>query len=108
MLNLLIVWVLLFVGLVSLAVDKRRGTGALALAYFFGLSVIHVPGVLAYLDPAMNWGAAEATKIGFEMTLAGMAAFIAGVGAARILARHADNEVSPQGVIAARSDLLDR
>src|SRR5262249_44462307 len=44
------------------------------------------PGVLAYLDPNIFfWNKAEATKIGFDVTLIGMSAFIVGAMAARIL-----------------------
>jgi hypothetical protein len=85
MTNLLFIWVSLLVGLLLLAIDKRRMAGALTLAYFLSLSLIHVPGVLAYLNPNFNLVGAKATKIGFEITLFGMAAFIGGAVAARIL-----------------------
>jgi hypothetical protein len=85
MLNDLLIWGALLVGLVVLVIDKRRGYGALTLAYFLDLSLGHVPGVLAYLDPNIFSDAAEATKIGFDVTLIGMTAFIVGAMAARIL-----------------------
>jgi hypothetical protein len=86
MLNDLLIWGALLVGLVFLVVDKRRRTGALTLAYFLDLSLGHVPGVLAYLDPNfLDEG--TATKIGFNATLIGMSAFIVGAMAARILPR---------------------
>src|SRR5262249_2393740 len=87
MLNDLLVWGALLVGLVFLVVDRRRGYGALTLAYFLILSVGHIPGVLAYLDPNIFSDRAEATKIGFDVTLIGMTAFIVGAMAARILRR---------------------
>ena len=87
MLNDLLIWGALLVGLVFLVVDKRRGYGALTLAYFLALSIGHVPGVLAYLDPNIFSDGAEATKIGFDVTLIGMTAFIVGAMAARILRR---------------------
>jgi hypothetical protein len=87
MLNDLLIWGALLVGLVFLVVDKRRGIGALTLAYFLGLSLGHVPGLLAYLDPDRIGEAAEATKVGFDVTLIGMTAFIVGAMAARILPR---------------------
>jgi hypothetical protein len=87
MLNDLLIWGALLVGLAFLVVDKRRGYGALTLAYFLTLSLGHVPGVLAYLDPNIFWDTAEATKIGFDVTLIGMTAFIVGALAARILRR---------------------
>jgi hypothetical protein len=86
MLNDLLIWGALLVGLVFLVVDKRRGHGALTLAYFLALSLGHVPGILAYLNPNFP-GDAEATKIGLDVTLIGMSAFIVGAMAARILPR---------------------
>jgi hypothetical protein len=108
MMNQLLVWGALFVALVALAIDKRRRVGALALAYFFGISLIHVPGALAYLSPGVNWGNAEATKVGFEVTLVGMAAFVAGVAAARVASRRQDRELLLQHIAVAKSGLLDR
>ena len=85
MLNELLIWGALLVGLVFLVVDKRRGIGALTLAYFLILSLGHVPGLLVYLDPNIFWVNFEATKVGFDVTLIGMTAFIVGAMAARIL-----------------------
>jgi hypothetical protein len=86
MLNDLLIWAALLVGLAILVVDKRRGCGALTLAYFLALSVGHVPGLLAYLDPeTIPAGAEEPTKIGFDVTLIGMTTFVVGAIAARIL-----------------------
>jgi hypothetical protein len=87
MLNDLLTWGALLVGLTFLVVDKRRGYGALTLAYFLDLSLGHVPGVLAYLDANGFGHYPEATKIGFDVTLIGMSAFIVGAMAARILPR---------------------
>jgi hypothetical protein len=87
-LNYLLIWGALLVGLAFLAVDKRRGNGALTLAYFLVLSVGHVPGLLPYLDAHVPiWGDFETTKVGFDVTLIGMTAFIVGAMAARILRR---------------------
>jgi hypothetical protein len=85
MLNDLLIWAALLAGLAFLVVDRRRGAGALVLAYFLILSLGHVPGVLVYLNPNMFWVNFEATKIGFDVTLIGMTAFIAGAIAARIM-----------------------
>ena len=84
MLNELLIWAALLVGVVFLAVDRRRGIGALAVAYFLSLSLGHIPGLLVYLNPNMT---AEATKVGSDVTLIGMTAFIVGTLAARILQR---------------------
>jgi hypothetical protein len=85
MLNDLLIWGALLVGLVFLVVDKRRGYGALTLAYFLALSIGHVPGALAYLDQTIISDFAEPTEIGFDVTLIGMTALIAGAIAARVL-----------------------
>ncbi len=87
MLSLLFIWAALFIGLILFAIDKYRMEGALTLAYFLSFSVIHVPGVLAYLNPDYVWGGVEPTKVGFEVTLIGMASFICGAIAARVIAR---------------------
>jgi hypothetical protein len=85
MLDDLAIWGALVAGLIFLVLDKRRGVGALVLAYFMNLSLGHVPGVLVYLYPNSLWVNVEATKIGFDVTLIGMAAFIAGAIAARMM-----------------------
>jgi len=85
MLNELLTWGALLAGLAFLALDQRRGYGALTLAYFLDLSLGHVPGILAYLDPNTFASFPEETKIGFDVTMIGMSAFIVGAMAARIL-----------------------
>jgi hypothetical protein len=101
MLNDLLIWVALLVGLVFLVMDKRRRAGALTLTYFLALSLGHVPGLLAYLDPDLL-SDSEPTKVGFNVTLIGMTAFIAGATAARILPQRTtslkahQHTVSPQ------------
>jgi hypothetical protein len=87
MLNELLIWPALVVGLVFLAIDRKRGIGALTLAYFLALSLGHSPGLLSYLNSDVAWGAFEATKVGIDVTLIGMTAFIVGAMAARILPR---------------------
>ena len=49
MTDLLILWIGLLVALLALAVGPPGRGGALILAYFLDLSLIHVPGVLALL-----------------------------------------------------------
>jgi hypothetical protein len=87
MLHDFLIWGVLLVGLVLLVVDKRSRIGALTLTYFLGLSLGHVPGVLCYLDPDIFEADSEVTKVGFDVTLVGMTAFIAGAIAARIFHR---------------------
>jgi hypothetical protein len=81
----LAIWGTLVAGLIFLVLDKRHGVGALVLAYFLILSLGHVPGLLVYLHPNLFWVHLEETKIGFDVTLMGMTAFIAGAIAARIM-----------------------
>ena len=72
--------------LVAFAIGRPGKGGALTLAYFLGLSLIHVPGVLPFLASDVGLGDLEMTQIGFEMTILGMAAFVAGA----VLARRID------------------
>lgn len=82
MTDLLIVWSGLFVALLMLAVGPPGRGGALVLAYFLALSLIHVPGVLAFIGTDPGLTEASDTRLGFAVTLAGMAAFVAGAVAA--------------------------
>src|SRR5258708_38913691 len=78
MLGLLFIWAALLAALVIFAVRSQAKGGALTLAYFVGLSLIHVPGVLVFLDGGTLLPNGEETLRGFEMTLIGMAAFVFG------------------------------
>jgi hypothetical protein len=81
MLTLLLIWLVLATSMMLLS---RRFSAGLPLAYFMGLSFIHVPGALL-ID---EWD--ENTLIGFEQTLIGMACFLVTVMMARYvtLTRH--------------------
>lgn len=83
MLELLLGWVALLVALVAFTMGRPGEGGALTLAYFLGLSLIHVPGVLPLVISRLGLVDAEATRLGFEMTVIGMAAFVAGAILAR-------------------------
>lgn len=76
--NLLLAWAGLLVALVMFAVRGPGHGGALTLAYFLGLSLIHVPGVLPFLNPGSGLDDFDETLLGFELTILGMAAFVAG------------------------------
>src|SRR5262249_39764299 len=89
------------VGFVFLVVDRRRGIGALTLSYFLALSLGHVPGLLAYLDPTFLVDAGEPTKIGFDATLIAIMAFIVGALAARIVPHRTINVKSYQSATSA-------
>jgi hypothetical protein len=88
MLGLMIIWIGLLLTLLIFAIGRPGRGGALTLAYFLGLSLIHVPGVLPFLDSASGLADWEETQIGFEMTILGMAAFLAGA----VLARWTDGQ----------------
>jgi hypothetical protein len=85
MITLLLVWFALLVALLIFAIGRPREGGALTLAYFLGMSLIHVPGVLSHLDTNATFGPSAITRLGFEMTLMGMAAFVLGAIVARLI-----------------------
>lgn len=95
MIDLLILWIGLLVALLVFAVGPPGRGGALTLAYFLDLSLIHIPGVLAFLDADSGLSDVAGTRLGFEMTLAGMAAFVAGAAAAGLTGR-TQHETIPQ------------
>jgi hypothetical protein len=86
MLILLLVWLA-----VGLYLQRERYTAGLPLAYFLGLSLVHVPGAFLYLNSSDLRSMAIWSEQGFEQTVIGMVAFLIGVIAARgfILLRQA-------------------
>jgi hypothetical protein len=105
MLSDLLIWGALFVGLVFV-VGVRRGVGALTLAYFLVLSLGHVPGLLAYLDKATLQFVIDTegpTKIGFDVTLIAMTAFIVSAMAARVLPHRTTSAKADQPTASADS-----
>lgn len=95
MLQLLALWFVLLVALVAFAIGKPRDGGALILAYFLGLSLIHVPGVLAYLGSTPGSLEFDNTYLGFKATLLGMSAFVAGAISIRAMN---GRQAGPEGV----------
>jgi hypothetical protein len=87
MLNEFLIWGALLAGLVFFVIDKQHGIGALTLAYFLTLSLGHFPGLLVYLYPNDFWENFDATKVGTDVTLIGLTAFVVGAVAAKILFR---------------------
>ncbi len=83
MTEMVFIWAGLFAALVIFGVGAPGRGGVLVLSYFLGLSLIHVPGALIYLDPGSVGPHRAETELGFQLTLIGMAAFVAGVVAAR-------------------------
>jgi hypothetical protein len=85
MFSLLLIWALIGMAIAWLVAQKGGGSAGLPLAYFLGLSLIHTPGALLYLDDDDFSLMASATRVGFNETIFGMAAFLVGV----IIARYA-------------------
>jgi hypothetical protein len=80
MLILLSIWLAVGIGLMWMVGQKEPGSVGLPLAYFLGLSIIHVPGALSALEgEELN----SMTTDGFEQTVIGMVAFLVGVITAR-------------------------
>jgi hypothetical protein len=76
MLILLSIWLVVGIGLMWMVGQKKPGSAGLPLAYFLGLSLIHVPGAMLGLDDEeLN----SMTRDGFELTVIGMVAFLVGV-----------------------------
>lgn len=87
MLTLLVIWAVLLTVLVIFAIGRPSRGGALTLAYFLGWSLIHVPGVLPFLSPDSGLDDFDETQLGFETTVLGMAAYVAGAVVARLTDR---------------------
>lgn len=80
--ELVLIWVVLLVALIVL-VGKPMTGGPLVLSYFLGLSLIHLPGALIYLDPQSIGPSPVETELGFRLTVIGLAAFVFGAAVAR-------------------------
>src|SRR5262245_12833048 len=81
---LLFFWFMLLVALLIFVIGRRHDGGALTLAYFLGLSLIHVPGALVHVWPGWDLYGEEETVVGFQITLMGLAAFVTGGISARL------------------------
>jgi hypothetical protein len=107
MLILLLIWLAVGIALIWIVSQRRRDSAGLPLAYFLGLSLIHVPGAILNLEA----DDADVTRIGFEQTTIGIVAFLVGVMISRPFIRHQGEQVGarqaknldPQG-----NRLLDR
>ena len=92
--------VLAWIGLLAICLwltTRRQGIGVLILAYFLGLSLIHVPGAINFLGPAPGLGDKEVTQIGFQATVIGFAALLLGAWLG-IAARDTRNAVGTAGM----------
>ena len=105
---LLLIWLAVGISLAWLVSQKRQSSAGLPLAYFLGLSLIHVPGALLYLDAEES----NYTRIGFEQTIIGMVAFLGGVTIARCVFVTAPGQQAsagrPQGSTSQSFAALDR
>src|SRR5262249_8947291 len=99
MLILLLIWLAVGIWLAT-----QRQSAGLPLAYFLGVSLVHVPGAMVHLD-SEEW---DLTRLGFEQTVIGMVAFLIGVIAARYavsVARSAERassqmqDLTPQALV---------
>src|SRR3954451_11307577 len=94
---LLILWLGLLAALLVFAIGPPGRGGALTLAYFLDLSLIHVPGAVAPLGTGAGIADIGDTRLGFTVTLAGMAAFVAGAVTARLAPRILSPAISSVG-----------
>jgi hypothetical protein len=84
--GLLSIWLALALATMLLGQRGLQRTAGMPLAYFLGLSMIHVPGAAAYLSFPTWDTLTRQTQTGFEQTVIGMTAFLAGVMLARCTA----------------------
>jgi hypothetical protein len=106
MLILVLSYFAVCVGLMALlGMQGQRYSAGLPLTYFLGMSLIHVPGAMLYLDAEETGLNAFVTQVGFEQAAIGMAAFLVGVIIARYgafargrLSREANVGESPQNI----------
>lgn len=83
MMSLLQLWALSSVALLFFVIGNGRQGGALVLAYFAGLSLIHVPGAWIYTGTHNGLQYRAETEAGFAVTVMGLFAFVAGAWLAR-------------------------
>lgn len=102
---LLLLWLMFLIALVTLAIGQRRDGGALTLGYFLSMSLLHVPGALVYLSPDADMRGREPTEVGFQITLIGLAAFVAGAVWSRLSAKSVVN-IKPTPAVAKILNIL--
>src|ERR1700683_9369 len=87
MIELLLCWLgLLIACLMFFTPRDGSGTGTLLLAYFLGLSLIHVPGAINFLGEAPGLFDEAETELGFKVTVLGLTALLAGAAIAKLAA----------------------
>jgi hypothetical protein len=106
---LLAIWLATFAVLLLAVTRRQPAGGALTLAYFVGLSLIHVPGALAFNQPLAPHAGRAMTILGFSMTVCGLVAFTVGALASSTLGRPRASQVRPrQALPQDESTLLNR
>jgi hypothetical protein len=75
---LVFIWILLSTILLGVVIRRGQRGGVLLLAYYVGLSIIHVPGVLDYLGDAPGLNQERETYLGFVATLISLGALLIG------------------------------
>lgn len=97
MTSLLLIWLGLL-GVCLAMAWRQYGSGTLLLAYFIGLSLVHVPGAYIFTGSAPGLGGREETITGFQITLVALAALLAGAALARAFGTgfgHLPGKVAP-------------
>src|SRR5260370_941632 len=92
MLGLLVTCATLLGALVAFAIGRPGRGGALTSAYLLGLSFIRVPGALLFVRSDSGLVDGDETELGFQMTVLGMAAFVAGAVLARWIGQRQSTE----------------
>lgn len=81
----LLLWWLVLAALTLWLASRRGSESPLLLAYFFSLSMIHVPGALNYTGQSVRLFYEQETYTGFRLTLVGLTAMLAVVLVLRLL-----------------------
>jgi hypothetical protein len=100
MMTLFIVWLA-----VGFYLQKERYSAGMPLAYFLGVTLIHVPGAVLYPDSEDMRAWAIWSQMGFAQTAIGMVAFSVGVAVARHIARRYSATFNSPGVSARQKDV---
>jgi hypothetical protein len=108
MLTLLLISLAVGIALMLIGIQRGRFSAGMPLAYFLGLSLIHVPGAAVYVDFPKWDGQAYWTQLGFEQTVTGMVAFLIGVLIARYTSFQSRLPQPPKVFSAPELAVLDR
>jgi hypothetical protein len=91
--SLLLVWLVVGAAVMFIGYADAKPSAGMPLAYFLQLSLIHTPGAAVYAGVPLWSPAANQTLRGFEETITGFSAFLAGVVIIRLChVAHGANE----------------